>query len=67
MSKQKKAAARGTCNCKKKIELENLVSTLQDDIEKYSVEARLKEDLKEMKILLTKANSFRELVLKSKY
>ena len=40
------------------VELENLVSTLQDDIKKYSVEIRLKEDFKEMKIIFTKANSF---------
>ena len=42
----------------KKCELENLPSILQD--EKYSGEAKLKEDLTEMKVLLIKANFFKE-------
>ena len=35
-----------------------VVSSLQQDIEKYSIEASEKEDLKEMQALIIKANSF---------
>lgn len=45
---------------RKKCSTRKLVSSLQDDIEKYSVEAGWKEDMKEMKILLAKANYFCE-------
>ena len=44
------------------MELETVVSSLQKDIEKYSIKAGEEEDLVEMKALLTKAHSFRETV-----
>ena len=43
---------------RKKLELKTVVSSLQQDIEKYSIEAGEKEDLKEMQALIIKANSF---------
>ena len=47
---------------RKKLELETVVSCLQQDIEKYSIESCKKEDLKEMEALIIKANSFRTTV-----
>ena len=47
---------------RKKLELETVVSSLTQDIEKYSIEAAEKEDLKEMQALITKANSFQTTV-----
>ena len=47
---------------RKKLELEAVVSSLQQDIEKYSIEAAEKEDLKEMQALIIKANSFQTTV-----
>ena len=47
---------------RKKLELETVVSSLQQDIEKYSIESCEKEDLKEMEALIIKANSFRTTV-----
>jgi len=46
----------------RKLELEAVVTSLQKDVESYSIQAGEKEDLMEMKALLTKANSFREAV-----
>ena len=47
---------------RKKLELERVVSSLQQDIEKYSIKASEKENLKEMQALIIKANSFRTTV-----
>ena len=47
---------------RKKLELETVVSSPQQDIGKYSIEAGEKEDLKEMQALIIKANSFRTTV-----
>ena len=43
---------------RKKLETKTLISSLQQDIEKYSIEAGENEDLKEMQALIIKAKSF---------
>ena len=43
---------------RKKLETETLISSLQQDIGKYSIEAGENEDLKEMQALIIKAKSF---------
>ena len=71
--KKKEAAQAGTNKRKllqeelaivkrRRLELEAVVTSLQKDIESYSIQASEKEDLVEMKALITKANSFREAV-----
>ena len=71
--KKKEAAQAGTNKRKllqeelaivkrRRLELEAVVTSLQKDIESYSIQAGEKEDLVEMKALITKANSFREAV-----
>ena len=63
VSKKRKLLQEEACSVKrKKMELETIVTSLTTDIERYSVEAGEKEDLVEMKSLLTKANSFRDAV-----
>lgn len=47
---------------RKKLETEMLISSLQQDIEKYSIEAGENEDLKEMQALIIKAKSFQTTV-----
>ena len=47
---------------RKKLETETLISSLQRDIEKYSIEAGENEDLKEMQALIIKAKSFQTTV-----
>ena len=47
---------------RKKLETETLISSLQQDIGKYSIEAGENEDLKEMQALIIKAKSFQTTV-----
>ena len=47
---------------RKKLETKTLISSLQQDIEKYSIEAGENEDLKEMQALIIKAKSFQTTV-----
>ena len=47
---------------RKKVELEEVISSLRQDIEEYSIKATEKDNLTEMSTLLTIANSFRDAV-----
>jgi hypothetical protein len=47
---------------KRKVVVEKCILTLESDIEKYSIDARKKQDM----TLLTKANSFRKTVVEKK-
>ena len=47
---------------RKKLETETLISSPQQDIGKYSIEAGENEDLKEMQALIIKAKSFQTTV-----
>lgn len=47
---------------RKKFEMEDLVKELDADVDKFVLEAGITDDIVEMKKLVTKANSVKELV-----
>ena len=47
---------------RKKLEVESLITSMRANIEKYSVEATQRNNLKEIKMLLQKTDTFRKTV-----
>ena len=47
---------------RRKMEVERLIESMKSDIEKFSVEATHKTTFEEMKIVLSKAEEFRQAV-----